>query len=197
MKYLKKFNESFSPINENVELPQSVKDALANAVKQLSPEELEVLKKQLSGVTEEEIKDAAEEAQAQVQGESETPTNENLFKKAGSFISKHKGTIGATLLVAGLAALGVKGEQASHLTNILKDNEVINVLKDPMWLASALSTLTGLVMTGSAVKQGFDKAGADAKIEWEKNMIRKGLAKKDENGVLVSLKSGKPLVYGR
>ena len=197
MKYLKKFNESFSPINENVELPQSVKDALANAVKQLSPEELEVLKKQLSGVTEEEIKDAAEEAQAQVQGESETPTNENLFKKAGSFISKHKGTIGATLLVAGLAALGVKGEQASHLTNILKDNEVINVLKDPMWLASALSTLTGLVMTGSAVKQGFDKAGADAKIEWEKNMIRKGLAKKDENGGLVSLKSGKPLVYGR
>ena len=197
MKYLKKFNEKFSVITENAELPQSVKDALANAVKQLSPEELEALKKQLAGVTEEEIKDAAEEAQAQVQNEPETPTNENLFKKAGGFISKHKGTIGATLLIAGLAALGVKGEQASHLTNILKDNEVINVLKDPVWLAAALSSLSGLVMAGSAVKQGFAKAGEDAKIDWEKNMIRKGLAKKDENGVLVSLKTGKTLVYGR
>ena len=75
MKYLKKFNENFSVITENSELPQSVKDALANAVKQLSPEEIEALKKQLAGVTEEEIKDAAEEAQDQVQTEHETPTN--------------------------------------------------------------------------------------------------------------------------
>ena len=197
MKYLKKFNENFSAINENAELPQEVKDALANAVKQLSPEELEALKKQFTGVTPEKIEDAVEKAQDQVQGASEAPTNENLLKKAGSFLSKHKGTIGATLLVAGLAGLGIKGEQASHLTDILKDNQVINVLKDPVWIASAISVLSGLVMAGTAAKQGFAKAGADAKVEWEKNMVRKGLAKKDENGVLVSLKTGKPLVYAR
>lgn len=230
MKHLKSYrifeNDNFRPgsggylDNDHLEteraakqLPPEVKKALEDAVSKLSPEDIEALKKQLAGVTKEDIKDAAEEAQAQVQvspensrpGSSldndhlgaERSTNENFFKKAGSWVSKHKGTIGATLLIAGLGALGVKGEQASHLTDILKDNQVINVLKDPVWLAAALSTLTGLVMTGAAVKQGFAKAGADAKIDWERNMIRKGLAKKDENGVLVSLKTGKPLIYAR
>ena len=50
-------------------------------------------------------------------------------------------------------------------------------------------------MLARAVKKGHDVARENAKIEWEKNMVRKGLAKKDEKGVLVSLKTGKPLVY--
>ena len=126
MKYLKKFNENFSAINENVELPQSVKDTLQDVFSKMSPQDIEALRKQLAGVTEEEIKDAAEEeVQAQVQGgqgqAQSAPTNENFLKKAGE----------------------------------------------------------------------------DAKIAWENNMIKRGLAKRDENGVLVSLKTGKPLVYAR
>ncbi len=205
MKYLKKFNENFSTINENVELPQSVKDALQDAVSKMSPQDIEALRKQLAGVTEEEIKDAAEEeVQAQVQGgqgqsqvQGQAPTNENFLKKAGNWISRNRGTIGATLLVGGLATLGLKGEQAEHITNILRDNQTLDVLTDPVWLAASISSLLGLVGIGSAVSSGFKKAGEDAKIAWENNMIKRGLAKKDENGVLVSLKTGKPLVYAR
>lgn len=202
MKYLKKFNENFSTINENVELPQSVKDTLQDVFSKMSPQDIESLRKQLAGVTEEEIKDVAEEeVQAQVQGgqgqAQSAPTNENFLKKAGNWISRNRGTIGATLLVGGLAALGLKAEQAEHITNILKDNQTLDVLKDPVWLAASISSLLGLVGIGSAVSSGFKKAGEDAKIAWENNMIKRGLAKKDENGVLVSLKTGKPLVYAR
>lgn len=195
MKYLKRFNENFSS-NESVELPQEVKDALENAVKQLSTEELVALKDKFSEVSEDEIENAVEDAQAQVQSESEK-TNENMFKKAGSWVSKNKGTIGASLLIASLAGLGIIGQQADHLVNILKDNQTLDVLSNPAWLTSALGFISGIVMTGSAVKQGFDTAKENSKIEWEKNMVRKGLAKKDENGVLISLKTGKELVYNR
>jgi hypothetical protein len=202
MKYLKKFNENFSAINENVELPQSVKDTLQDVFSKMSPQDIEALRKQLAGVTEEEIKDAAEEeVQAQVQGgqgqAQSAPTNENFLKKAGNWISRNRGTIGATLLVGGLATLGLKGEQAEHITNILRDNQTLDVLTDPVWLAASISSLLGLVGIGSAVSSGFKKAGEDAKIAWENNMIKRGLAKRDENGVLVSLKTGKPLVYAR
>ena len=64
-------------------------------------------------------------------------------------------------------------------------------------MSAGISTLLGLVGISTAVKQGFDKAAVDAKINWENNMIKKGLAKKDANGVLISLKTGKPLVYAR
>ena len=202
MKYLKKFNENFSAINENVELPQSVKDTLQDVFSKMSPQDIEALRKQLAGVTEEEIKDVAEEeVQAQVQGAQgqaqSAPTNENFLKKAGNWISRNRGTIGATLLVGGLATLGLKGEQAEHITNILRDNQTLDVLTDPVWLAASISSLLGLVGIGSAVSSGFKKAGEDAKIAWENNMIKRGLAKRDENGVLVSLKTGKPLVYAR
>lgn len=203
MKYLKKFNENFSTINENVELPQSVKDTLQDVFSKMSPQDIEALRKQLAGVTEEEIKDAAEEeVQAQVQGGGQgqvqsAPTNENFLKKAGNWISRNRGTIGATLLVGGLATLGLKGEQAEHITNILRDNQTLDVLTDPVWLAASISSLLGLVGIGSAVSSGFKKAGEDAKIAWENNMIKRGLAKRDENGVLVSIKTGKPLVYAR
>ena len=224
MKHLKTYrifeNDNFRPgsalDNDHLEteraakqLPQSVKDTLQDVFSKMSPQDIEALRKQLAGVTEEEIKDVAEEeVQAQVQGgqgqvqggqgqAQSAPTNENFLKKAGNWISRNRGTIGATLLVGGLAALGLKGEQAEHITNILRDNQTLDVLKDPVWLAASISSLLGLVGIGSAVSSGFKKAGEDAKIAWENNMIKRGLAKRDENGVLVSLKTGKPLVYAR
>lgn len=193
MKHLKTF-ENYNPDNDfqdsEGELPQEVKDALENAVNQLSPEEIEELKTQFVGVTEEEIEDAVEDAQAQAQVDIEAPTNENI-------ISKNKGAIGASLLIASLVSLGILGEEAEHLSNILKDDQTLNVLTNPTWLASSIGLLVGLIMTGSAAKGGFAKAAEASKLEWEKNMVRKGIAKKDENGVLVSLRTGKPITYAR
>jgi len=191
MRYLKKFNENFS----GQELPQAVKDALEDAISTLSPEDVEALKRQLSGVTEAEIEDAVETAQGQAQAEApqgepdaDAPTNEN-------WISRNRGSIGALLLLGGLGALGIKGEIASHITDTLKDNQVINVLQDPVWVGAAISTLAGLLGVGSAVHKGMKQSSEEAKLNWERNMIRKGLAKRDSSGTLINTKTGKPAVY--
>jgi hypothetical protein len=194
MKYLKKF-ESFSSVNESAELPEEVKNALKSAFDRLPEADKAEFKEELADVTPAEIQNAVKKAQNEVQGPAEEGKNESFLGKAKEVISKNKGTIGVGLLVAGLAALGIKGEQATHLTNILKDNQTLDVLTDPAWLAASLSFLSGLVMTGSAVKAGHDAAKDAAKLKWENNMIKKGLAKRDEKGVLINLKTGKEAVY--
>jgi hypothetical protein len=174
----------------NSALPKSVTDALADVVSNLSSKDIATLRKQLIGVTPDKIEDAVEKAQDEAQSAPEA--------KNESWLGRNKGTIGATLFIGGLAALGIRGEQLSHITDVLKDAQIYgDFFKDPALVSAGISTLLGLVGISTAVKQGFDKAAVDAKINWENNMIKKGLAKKDANGVLISLKTGKPLVYAR
>ena len=219
MKHLKTYrifeNDNFRPSsggyldNDHLEteraakqLPPEVKKALEDVVSKLSPSDIEALKKQLAGVTQEDIEDAVEDAQSQSQeypensrpgsmldndhlGTERAATNENFLKKTGSFISRNKGTIGATLFVLGIAGLGVRGEQLSHITNALRGHEIFNLLKDPALVASCITNLLGLVMTASVVKQGFKQAGESAKLAKEEKLIKMKVAKRDANGDLV------------
>ena len=209
MKYLKKFNENFSSVNENSvegqlspEAKKAMQDVVDDLVKNLSDEELVKLQGELQGVTPEKVKAAVVKAEVDSK-DSANGMNEGKiwdgikkgFSKLGNRISKYSGSIGAIKFLGGLSLLGLKAELLSRVTNTLKFDQVMDVMNDPTLVVAGVTTLIGMIMLARAVKKGHDVARENAKIEWEKNMVRKGLAKKDEKGVLVSLKTGKPLVY--
>jgi len=203
MKYLKKFNENFSSVNENsveVKLPPGAKEAMQvlvdDLVKNLSDKELVELQGELEGVTPEKIKAAVVKAEVMNEGKIWDGIKKG-FSKLGNWISKYSGSIGAIKFLGGLSLLGIKAELLSRVTNTLKFDQVMDVMNDPTLVVAGVTTLIGMIMLARAVKKGHDVAAENAKIEWEGNMIRKGLAKKDENGVLISLKTGKPLIYAR
>jgi hypothetical protein len=121
-------------------------------------------------------------------------TEDNMLGEE-SFFSKHKGKIGVALLVAGLTALGIKGElQSQIIGQMSEDSVLINVLKDPVWVAGALSALAGTVIAGSAYGDEQKKSSLAGRLQVINQAKKSGKFKayseevKDKQGNVIGLK---------
>lgn len=115
-----------------------------------------------------------------------------------SFLSKHKGKIGAGLLIVGLTALGIKGELQSQIVNQMgEDSVLMSVLKDPVWVAAILSSLAGLGFTGSAYAGEQKKSALASRTQLLNQAKKSGKYSayseevKDKDGNVLGLKDPK------
>jgi hypothetical protein len=126
-------------VNESRMLRENIQDSLEGVDQNL----LNLIAKKLKGVSKEEIKSTVEDAKEEVvMGEVKSG---KLFK------------IGGTLLVAGLIGLGIEASLAERLANQLSDDVTMNMLNNAGWVASAISTIAGMVTSGVAVKKGYEE----------------------------------------
>lgn len=92
-----------------------------------------------------------------------------------SWLSDNKGKIGMTLAGLGLAGLGIAGGMQEPMTDLLSNDTVIKqVLTDPLWISSIISSILGVGLTSSAIVSQNKANTAKNKASWEKLAKSKG-----------------------
>lgn len=130
-----------------------------SVLKNVDPNLLQMVRQELKGITKDQIEDAVDDASTM--GEA----------KSGKLLA-----VGGTLFALGLIGLGVDATITEKLVNSLKDDVTINTLNNAAWVASAISTIAGMVTAGVGVKRGY----GEREQEWIGKAKADGYTEKGE-----------------
>jgi hypothetical protein len=181
---------------------QKIIDYAQKVVQQLGPEKVKAALEKAGLTDMDDLKGFIEKSKSNVEAKADAVKNKlapalkeskNGVKVLNeSWLSDNKGKIGVALAALGLGGIAIVGGMQERLNDVLSNDAVIKqVLTDPLWITSIISSLLGVGLTTSAITTANKETKSKNSASWDKMAKSKGYTEVLEGGQLKNPKTGK------